>query len=373
MKRVLMISKPVLPPWDDSTGNLVKDLARNGRDWIYHLMGTRTGKPPVENSVWETVYDDLGSYTPGKLQNLKVLARLFRPDSVDIYHFFFAPNPLTSKAARLIRMLKPGKRLIHTICSRPADFRSIGKLMFAHEVVALSNHTKERLLEAGVDNVSMIPPAIDAKSRVSENDKLALRRELGLPLDKPLVLFAGDYQFNNASMTVAKASGEIVEKTGAHIVFACRIKQEASRAIEQEVKQVIADAGLTSSVSFFNAVDRMERLVATASLQVLPADNLYAKMDIPLVLLESLREEVPIIVSDAAPVNELLARPVGLAVPPGDPDALAKKTIELLLDEPRRRSMGLEGRKMVIEHNDASVVARQYEALYEKCKKRKNP
>ena len=35
---VLMVSKPVAPPWNDSSKNLVKDLAQAGRGFSYRVL-----------------------------------------------------------------------------------------------------------------------------------------------------------------------------------------------------------------------------------------------------------------------------------------------------------------------------------------------
>lgn len=368
MARVLMVSKPIQPPWDDSAKNLARDLVRFSVRHSYRVMGVM-GLPgasaPGPRAVVDPVYRGTGAYSPSLGQNLRVLRRLLRPDDCDIYHFFFAPNPMTSLAARMVRGLKKRKRLVHTICSAPATFEGIQRHMFAHRVVALSENTRQALLENGVPDVIRIPPGIDGSTRVSAAEKASVREELELPPDKPLVLYAGDYQFSSAADTCVRALPEIIKNSDAHFVFACRIKQDLSRLEEQRIKAWAHEHGLAGRVHFFNELERIQHLVAAAAVQVLPAESLYAKMDIPLVLLESLREEVPVVIADVLPLAEILERPVGLAIPPEAPAQLAAAVLELLDSPQRRRDMGREGRSLVRRVYDATVVAAAYEKLYD--------
>jgi len=363
-----MVSKPLQPPWDDSAKNLARDLVRFAERHEYRVMGLRppdTNREFADRIVVEPIYKGTGAYSPNLGQNLRVLRRLFRPDDCDIYHFFFAPNPATSRAARVVRRLKKKKRLVHTICSAPATYEGIQRLMFAHKVVALSENTRQALLDNGVPDVVRIPPAIDASSRVAREDKRSVREVLGLPVEKPLVLYAGDYQFSSAADTCVRAIPEILARSDAHFVFACRLKQELSRLEEQRLKTRVVERGLGGRVHFFNELERIHHLVAAATVQVLPAESLFAKMDIPLVLLESLREEVPVVIADVLPLAELLERPVGLAVSPEAPARLAEAVLELLDSPDRRRDMGREGRALARRVYDAPVVAAAYERLYD--------
>ena len=165
--------------------------------------------------------------------------------------------------------------------------------------------------------------------------------------------------------TCARSLPHLLGRSDAHFVFACRIKQDLSRLEEQRIRVWINERGLERRVHFFNELDRIHHLVAAATVQVLPAESLYAKMDIPLVLLESLREEVPVVIADILPLAELLERPVGLTVPPEAPSQLAEAVLELLDSPDRRRNMGREGRALVRRVYDAPVVAAAYERLYD--------
>lgn len=103
---VLMVSKPIVPPWSDSGKNLVRDIVAHTPGYRFHVLVTRGAPAPFPDAVAEPIYGDAGAYAPSLAENLRVLRRLARPDRVPLYHFFFAPNPRTSTAARWILRLK---------------------------------------------------------------------------------------------------------------------------------------------------------------------------------------------------------------------------------------------------------------------------
>jgi glycosyltransferase involved in cell wall biosynthesis len=360
---ILMVSKPVVPPWNDSARNLVRDLAAAGQRYRYHLMATK-GAPPVGgDSVLEPIYAGQGTYAAGLAQNRAVLMRLLKPDRLPLYHFFFAPNRVTSTAAKLILALKRRKS-VHTICSQPRSFEGLDRLLFADVVVTLSRYTQSLFERHCARRVVHIPPCVPVGTPVDETRKEAALARLGLA-GRQVVLFAGDYEFSNASTVCLKALPAILRGSQAQFLFACRIKREGSRQVEAVIRGEVEAMGLGRRVSFANEVPDMEALAAAVALNVLPADSLYAKMDIPLVLLESLREGVPVVASDHGPLAELMAHEVGAMVPAGDHEALAAAVVELLSAREERERLGANGRKLVASKFSPAEVAARYEEVYD--------
>ena len=54
-----------------------------------------------------------------------------------------------------------------------------------------------------------------------------------------------------------------------------------------------------------------------------------------------------------------------VAVPPGDPRALADALVALVEDEPRRRSLGAAARELAIERYSWDDIARRLAQIYE--------
>jgi glycosyltransferase involved in cell wall biosynthesis len=362
----LLVSKPVVPPWNDSNRNLVRDLVAGGSRYRYHVLTTPGQGPTEGDAIREPIYAGAGSHSPGLKQNMPVFLRLLKPDSVPLYHFFFAPNRRTSQLIRLALGMKRRRLLVHTICSAPAAWDGLDRLLFADRLVVLSEDTRRKFEAATSRPATLIPPCVPCGEPIPSARKAAVLAALGLPADRPLVLYAGDYQFSNAASVCVKALPAMLAGNDARFVFACRVKQEKSRQVEAALKLEVQALGLAGRVSFFNEVADMEGLAAAVTLQVQPADSLYAKMDLPLVLLESLREAVPVVVSDYGPLPEVLAgRDAGLVVPTGDASALAEAVRALLADPARRAAMGETGRTLVQERFSPRTMAQSCESLYD--------
>jgi len=363
--RVLFVSKPVAPPWNDSSKNLVKDLAQAAHRFEYRVLTPRGYQLPGDLVLSEELYRGQGSYSPPLLQNLRVLGRLLRRDDSALTHFFFAPNRRSADAARLALTWRR-RRTVQTVCSTPRSFVGVNGLLFADRVVVLSEHTRHRLIAAGVPahRLRLIPPGIRIPPLPDPASRAAIRRRLGVTDDEPLVIYPGDYQFSSAAETVARAVLQLGD-VPARFVFACRIKQAASLAAEAQVQKLLAEGGALSRVHLLREVPDMLGLLGACDLCLLPAESLYAKMDLPLVLLEAMALGLPLILADRPPLSELVHPSFGTLVPPADPPALAAAIRALLAAAPARLRMGEEARRHAVQRFRIEEIGRQHEDLYQ--------
>ncbi len=366
MAQVLIISKPIVPPFDDSAKNIVVSQLRHSSAHRYRVLGTPSSPPPAPEVAVDPIYSDSGAFSPGLKQNLRVMWHGLRPRGADLYHYFFAPNKLSSLAGRAQRLMaRVGT--VQTVCSKPLSFEGVSKLLFTDRVIVLSEDTRRQMAAAGVpeEKLRLIPPGIDPIDRPDDDERKAIRRANGVPETGPFILFPGDYEFSSAAETVSRAVPLIAEGSAdATVVFACRIKREASRGIRDRIRADIEERGLLDRVVFLERVSDMPSLVGAADVVLMPAESLYAKMDVPLVLLEAMSQKVPLVIADAPPLDELLACGGGIGVPPGDPEALAAATMDLLRDGALRERMGEAGRAAVETVYSAAAMARAVEKVY---------
>ena len=370
MHETLLISKPLVPPWNDSGKNLVRDIVRNCPGFRHHVLTACGRASGLGGVIEEAVYTDAGRYAPSRGQNLRVLARLLRPDSQALYHFFFAPNPATSFAARAVLAVK-SRRSVQTVLSVPRSFDGMKRLVFAERVVAHSRDTRDRLVAAGVRGVVHIPPGIETRPATAPAARDATLSLHGLPPGAPIVIYAGDFEFSDAASVVARAVPAIAAASDATVVFACRSKRPSGRAAEAAIRSALADHVRSRRVAFLGEVADVRSLLAAAAVVVLPAESSYAKMDLPLVLLEAMAEGVPVVVADVAPLREVLGHdedrptaPVGVAVPPCDPGALADAVVMLLADAGLRQRLGDAAREWARARFDARAMGEAHAALY---------
>jgi phosphatidylinositol alpha-mannosyltransferase len=84
-----------------------------------------------------------------------------------------------------------------------------------------------------------------------------------------------------------------------------------------------------------------------------------------MVLTRAFACATPAVASDIAGYREVMTTETGLAVPPGDPRALAGGVIALLEDEPRRRVLGVAARELAAERYAWDGIARRLLGIYE--------
>jgi glycosyltransferase involved in cell wall biosynthesis len=89
---------------------------------------------------------------------------------------------------------------------------------------------------------------------------------------------------------------------------------------------------------------------------VFPVDNLWGKVDLPLVLLEALALGKPIVVASGGPLEEI---PTAVIVPPKEPDALLPAIL-------KASAVPVEACKEAYDkHFRPQVCAKAYERIYQ--------
>ncbi len=368
MLRVLFVSKPIAPPWHDGSKNLVRDVAANltrAQPTILTIAGAPSIGPRVTQ---EHLYKDAGKFAPGILANARVMARLARGDAQDVWHFVFAPNAASSAAARLVRNLRRSLgwngHIVQTVASAPKNFGEVRRWLFGDRVVVLSEWMRGRLLGAGVaaKNLSVIPPCAAKPIDVTPEDARRVRARLGLG-DAPVVVYPGDYEVSSGALVVVNAARSVARAVpDVKFVFACRMKTKAAAAAREALTAEIDKQDLADRVLQVGEIDDLHALLGTASAVAFPVDDLYGKIDIPLVLLESLALGIPLVLARGGPLESVEA---ARFVEPGDARGLAIELVHLLTNETAAREIAVRGRSAYEARYSPAVVAAQYDALYD--------
>lgn len=360
--RLQMVSKPMVPPFRDGSKCLVRDLCLHLERVEPHVMGT--GEPAAElgpRTVSHPVYGTSGGFSPGLRQNLSAAFFLLTSSRADLWHFVFAPNPRSSQVGGVLKKLRKVPT-IQTIASPPRNFQNPGQLLFGDICVAQSEWTKEEfassLKSAGVERrlEVIFPPAPDVE-RPSEERCQKERARLGVKADAPLFVYPGDLEVSDGAALVVGWAREIAERVkGARVVVAYRDKtsrvEEAALALREK-----ADPEL---VLFERNVPDIHALIATCTAVLFPVNDLYGKVDLPIVLLEAMRFGTPVLALDEGPLKSLW----GALRLPNDDRAWLEAIGQLTSDQELRSGIVAEGSRALGAHFAAHRVAKKYEALY---------
>jgi glycosyltransferase involved in cell wall biosynthesis len=236
--------------------------------------------------------------------------------------------------------------------------------LFADLNVVLSAHTERRFAEAGLapERMRRIPPAIDPLALRSEHERTALRKQLGLPVSAPIVLFPGDLEFGEGATLMVEAARAL--RPDVHIVLACRVKTPSARAAADRLFTRVVDLGLIARVRFIGDTPRIHDLLACADVVALPSVDLYAKMDYPLVLLEAMSLARSVIVAEGSAAAELSHTGGAIALS-ASVESLAAGVQRLLEDDAARSRLGSAARDAVLAHYTYAQMASAYEHLYD--------
>ncbi|MEO0325701.1 MAG: glycosyltransferase family 4 protein [Myxococcota bacterium] len=379
MTRVLLVSKPVEAPWNDSSKNLVRDLAGAlPGEGVEPTVLVRQGGVGPAGVRALAAYPAERPALPAVAAQGMAFARLLRQGArgriapergagearSDLWHFFFAPNPRGSGAARTLARAA-GRPTVQTVCSEPppGDPRP---WLFADRVVVLSERVAHRLLRAGVaaERLVRIPPPVPDLAPLSPDARSEARAHFQLPAAAPLVVYPGDLEFGRGAYRVLEAFAR-ADVRDAQLVMACRAKTARARDAERELRQRAQDLA-PGRVQWVGETRRILALLGTADVVALPTETLYAKMDYPLAVLEAMRMARAVIVAADTAAAELEGgHPDGpaLEVSAAEVDDLAGRLGRLLGDPSARARLGARARQRSEAFLPARIAA-AHAALY---------
>jgi phosphatidylinositol alpha-1,6-mannosyltransferase len=366
MADVLFVSKAVTPPWNDSSKNLVRDLAGNLSRHTPIVMGRGSGDSPLGVGRVVDVYgaQSRPMFSPPLRDNMGVLAHLLWGPKADLWHFFFAPNRKSSAAGRFARTLRRVPSL-HTICSLPAEELPLGRLLFADLNVVLSRNAYERFRAAGVADSALriVPPSVPALPEPDAAERAALRRKLGLPSSAPIWIYPGDLEHGGGAEVALEAFASWNE-SDALLLMACRDKTAGADPERSRLREHARRWGIEDRVRWLGETPEIHDLLAASDFVVLPNRSGVAKMDYPLVALEAMALGRPVFLGSDTPAAELADAGAAVAVE-SQPDALASAITALGADEAARAALRRSARELLSTSFSPQRVAAAYERIYE--------
>lgn len=309
-----------------------------------HTLGMRHGLPnPIAAARFLTL---LRRVSPGVVQTW-----LYHADLLGLL------SPLAKRvpvAWNIRSSYHPGlKSPVATLCARLSAFPAVivvnseaGRAIHA----GLGYHPKRwELIPNGFDTRALVP---DAAARI------AVRRELGLPGDAPLIGLVARFDPQKDHRTFLHAAG-ILHRQRPEVHFLL-----IGRGVVWEnptLKQIIASEDLLGNVHLLGERHDIRRL--NTALDLASLSSVYGE-GFPNVVGEAMSCEVPCVVTDVGDSATIIGE-TGRVVPPRDPPALAGAWRELLeLDAEERLALGRRARDRIEAHFSLDRIVRQYEDMY---------
>jgi glycosyltransferase involved in cell wall biosynthesis len=211
---------------------------------------------------------------------------------------------------------------------------------------------KVGLITNGVD--------VDAFVAASEIDqKVAIRKEFGLE-NKFVIGYAGLHGLAQGLETVVQAARLIAgSEDMVFVLFGDGPEKQPLMDLVQQLR--------LRNVQFFASQDtkRMPAIIGSFDVALVPLKRLdLFKGALPSKMFEAMAAAVPIIVAIDGEARELAEKAnAGMVINPEDPEALANAVLQLRMDANRLKTLGLNGRRYVVEHYNRRKIAQEFERL----------
>ena len=411
--RILLATRPLVPPWDEASKNFAYFLAKSIRDpnIEFHLL---TSEEKLEglgpNCIQHPIFRN-GTF------NFEAKARLAaflgtKGRAFDIVHFLFTPTPLNSFLSNLLVGSQP--KTIQTIATlreerwNETDWK---RMFFADKLVTYTEHSKKKLQSAGFESVECIYPGIDLDRFSPQPKDPDVLKKLNISPDDFIVSYVGEYARLGATDMIAdmlvrylrpsspvqgEVSGQQTDRgvsrlstppsplspdvlTGRHLpsgkgdrmekiifLFALRVKNDADRKKKEEIIEKFREAGILDAIRFSDTVSDVASLYNIADIVTFPVADMHGKFDVPLVILEAYACGRPVILSDL-PIFEEFSNPqISATIPRDNGEALWSAIESLRIDSEQRKTLGRSARAFVERSFDLEETAGTYSELYQK-------
>ncbi len=364
MSRVLFVSKPIAPPFHDGTKCLVRDVAAQLRAVSPVVLTTPEGLSLLPHGVsGRAVYGSGGAFAPALLDNARAALSLLTGPRDDLWHFVFAPNPRTGQVAKGLRAVRRIP-IVQTVASPPRHFANLGQLIFGDELVVQSHATADGLANAarsegfGLPPVSVIPPPVPELQPPSSERIAQARADLELAPHERIVLYPGDLEVSSGAAVTRSLAEPLRERMPEGVVvFAYRNKTPSAAGKAEQLKQVLQ----SQRVRITDRVRDMHALLAASSVVIFPVDDLWGKVDQPIVLLEALALGVPCVVLNQGPLRDVEGAVKIDTIAVSD---WLEAISSLVVPSAARADAIAAGRTSATSVYASGVVARAYEAIY---------
>jgi phosphatidylinositol alpha-mannosyltransferase len=171
------------------------------------------------------------------------------------------------------------------------------------------------------------------------------------------ILYVGRHEPRKGLPILLRAWPEVYRRTGARLRLVGADPLWVRLLLARE--RVRSDG--IDILGFLSQVELTDELL---SAKLLTAPSLGGE-SFGMVLTRAFACATPVVASDIPGYRDVMTEDTAVAVPPGDPAALANALVALVEDEPRRRSLGAAARELAIERYAWDDIARRLAGIYE--------
>lgn len=349
-KKLVFITRPIVPPWDEGSKNLALDLAKKIRVPYLKSHILTTQKEIVHASPNIVQIPLYGNPRLTFINKLRLFLFIIKTDA-QILHFIFVATPITSIILRFIFLFKKVKK-VQTVVAFDTSLPIILKhLLYGDRVICLTRTMEKKIRKTGISHVATIPPGVDTT--------------LYIPgIKKNIIAFLGEL-YRMESYDIVSKLIPLLSDTLPHysifLGFRYSNKPPQERILREQLQKKLTK--VKAQIIWSDVVKDMPAFLKTTKLVVFPATTMQGKFNLPLVLIESLASGTPVAIS---PINPLLeyADCAGFITPSSNTASAFLEIIKNALQKKIYNALSKAARKTAINHFPIQKVVKQYEAIY---------
>ncbi len=211
--------------------------------------------------------------------------------------------------------------------------------------------------------VSFFPPVDLTIFRPDAHQKLAARRELGLPMEGVVIGTIGNINLDKDHRNFIRAAAALRRQSpqARFVILGATYKHHTAYAQRLWREAVASGFTLGRDLVVANPGHGVARLAQAFDIFWLTSRT----EGVPTVIGEAMALELPIVATDVGAIREVVREAeAGFVVPAGSPQMIVEATRPLLNSSRLRTSLGRSGRRFAQEHFDVSIcAARHLQAL----------
>jgi phosphatidylinositol alpha-1,6-mannosyltransferase len=373
-KRILLLTRPICPPWDEGSKNFAYTLAKHAGDFEIHILtcGLLADiADRADNIIQHQIYTSPKWDWPQKIRAYIFLLKDFLlkgGNDYDILHSFFTPTKLNVFALKLCLRNKKIKTIqtLATLRDDLYDVEKLKKIIYADFIITYSDYAKEKLEKMGFENVKRIYPGIDIEKYSPAPKKPELAKKFATNENDFVINYTGEYVRLGDMDDVADSFIDLVR---AHKNFklhlAVRVRNAKESRKKWEIMNRLEKENILGRAVFFDDGSyEMQDIFNLCDISIFPARTMAGKFDIPLAVIEAMACGKPVIASNIERLKYFLNSENSILIPSGNREALKENILYLYNNPEARNDLARKGINFVRENFDIMKIVKEYEDIY---------
>ncbi len=231
-------------------------------------------------------------------------------------------------------------------------------------IIGVSNAVRNRFTENHLDGkYSTIYNGVDTTKFSPPEDKEKIRRELGIPDGRFILIFVGQIKIGKGILDLTDAVSLLRDELGQDKLPAVYyIGTTENYTVLNTVKEKIASMGLSDVITMTGQRTDVHKWMQAADALIIPSHE--GVEGLPRVLYEAMACGAVGIGSNTSGVREAVLQESGILVKEKSPREIADAVITLINDPEYRAKLQMNGRKRAVETFDIRIHARKVEDFY---------